>query len=175
MMTLSYTICFCYRGDLVLMLYRNRPPNQGLWNGLGGKIQPNETPFACVQREMLEEAGIDLSRSLTCRFAGIVTWPNGTDPTGPSKGMYAFLAELSPGAETWEREWVTPEGRLCWKPLAWVCDPQNTAVVENIPHFLPQMFSQRRPQEYYCDYRAGLLIGVSVRLLPECVMVEMNA
>ncbi|HEU5370294.1 MAG TPA: 8-oxo-dGTP diphosphatase [Ktedonobacterales bacterium] len=172
MMALAYTICFCYRGDLVLMLHRNRPPNQGRWNGLGGKIQPNETPFACVRREMIEEAGIDLAEALSCRFAGIVTWLAGADPTSPSTGMYAFLAELSPAAEMWEGERVTREGRLCWKPLAWVCDLQNTSVVENIPHFLPPMFSQRQPQEYYCDYRDGTLFEVHKRPLPEVLKVH---
>ena len=173
MMTLPYTICFCYRDDLVLMLYRNYAPNKGRWNGLGGKIQANETPFACVQREMLEEAGIDLSKSPNCRFAGIVTWPNGVDPTGPSKGMYAFLAELPPDAGIWEGERVTREGHLCWKPLAWVCDAQNTAVVENIAHFLPHLFSQKS-QEYYCDYQHGSLVQVIARPLPERVMVAMS-
>lgn len=56
---LPYTICFCRCGDEVLMLLRNRPPNAGLWNGLGGKISPGETPLDCVRREVLEEAGID--------------------------------------------------------------------------------------------------------------------
>ena len=173
MMTFPYTICFCYRGDLVLMLHRSRPPNQGLWNGLGGKINAGETPLASVQREVLEEAGIDLAQSPSCRFAGIVTWPNGVDPTGPSKGMYAFLAEIPPETEIWEGERVTQEGRLCWKPLAWICDAQNTAVVENIAHFLPQMFSQKS-QEYYCDYQDGSLVQVVARQLPERVMVAMS-
>jgi 8-oxo-dGTP diphosphatase len=167
MIAFPYTICFCYRGDLLLMLYRNRPPNQGRWNGLGGKIQPGGTPLVCMQREMREEAGIDLAQSPSCRFAGIVTWPSGADSTSPSKGMYAFLAELPPEAEIWEGERDTPEGRLCWKPLAWICDSQNTAVVDNIPHFLLEMFAQEAPQEYYCDYRDGTLRQMVIHPLPE--------
>jgi hypothetical protein len=30
MLGLPYTICFCLRDDLVLMLYRSNPPNAGL-------------------------------------------------------------------------------------------------------------------------------------------------
>lgn len=171
MITLPYTICFCYQGNLVLMLYRNHPPNQGLWNGLGGKIQENETPFACVQREMLEEAGIDLAQSPDCRFAGIVTWASGVDPTGPSQGMYAFLAALLPGSATWGEERSTREGILAWKPIVWVCNPQNTSVVDNIPHFLPMMFAQMLPQEYYCDYQYGSLMQVIARPLPAHALV----
>ena len=66
-MSLQYTICFCRYGELVLMLYRYRPPNQFHWNGLGGKLQEDETPQACVQREVLEEAEIDCR--LTHKFA----------------------------------------------------------------------------------------------------------
>ena len=57
---LVYTICFCLRGDAVLMLYRDRPPFARHWNGLGGKIEPGETPLACVEREVLEESGLNL-------------------------------------------------------------------------------------------------------------------
>ncbi len=46
-----------------------------------------------------------------------------------------------------------PEGLLCWKPLQWVCDLNNTAVVSNIPRFLPHMLSQDIPLEYHCKYR----------------------
>jgi 8-oxo-dGTP diphosphatase len=170
MPVLPYTICFCYCNDLVLMLHRHRPPNQGLWNGLGGKIQAHETPFACVQREMMEEAGIDLVQSPSCRFAGIVTWASGVDPTGPSQGMYAFLAEV-PKASLWEGERLTDEGPLCWKPLEWVCDPSNPAVVSNIPRFLPRMLAQKAPQDYSCDYQAGSLVEMIVRPLPARAVV----
>jgi 8-oxo-dGTP diphosphatase len=47
------------------MLYRKRPPNQFHWNGLGGKLQKDETPQACVLREVLEEASIDLHIAIT--------------------------------------------------------------------------------------------------------------
>ncbi len=172
MIALPYTICFCYRGNLVLMLHRDRPPNQGLWNGLGGKIQPGETPFACVQREMMEEAGIDLTQSPFCRFAGVVTWDSGVDPTSPSQGMYAFLAESPPQIAVWEGERSIREGVLSWKSFEWVCNLHNRAVVDNIPHFLPAMVAQKSAQEYYCDYRSGMLSQVIVRQLPELSQVR---
>lgn len=58
-----------------------------------------------------------------------------------------------------------PEGILCWQPLTWICDPQNTVVVENIPYFLPNMLTQQAPHEYYCDYREKRLQGVQVLTL----------
>ncbi len=170
-MLLPYTICFCRYGDRVLMLYRNKHPNAQRWNGLGGKLQENETPLTCVQREILEEAGIDLRMAKDLRFVGIVTWNVGVDPTSPSRGMYAFVADLPSEELTWKGNRATPEGLLCWKPIEWVCDPENTGVVENIPHFLSAMLTQYTPQEYYCDYQDEHLLEVVIRPLSDFVAI----
>lgn len=162
---LPYTICFCLRGDEVLMLYRSTPPNASRWNGLGGKIEQGETPLANIHREMLEEAEIDLREAQELRFAGLVTWTSGADPTRPSRGMYAFLAHLAPNFPTWPDR-ATPEGLLSWKPLAWVCDPRNPAVVSNIPHFLPKMLATAAAQEYACRYQGESLQEMVCCALP---------
>ncbi|QIN82384.1 NUDIX domain-containing protein [Rubrobacter tropicus] len=160
-MEVPYTICFCRCGDLVLMLLRTRPPNMGLWNGLGGKISPGETPLQSIRREVFEEAGIDLRETERVRFGGAVRWAAGVDPTGPSTGMHAFVADLRPGsAREGARE--TPEGLLSWKTLDWVCDPENGAVVSNIPRFLPDLIQSDRPMEYRCEYDGEKLVGLSV-------------
>jgi 8-oxo-dGTP diphosphatase len=142
------------------MLLRNRPPNVGLWNGLGGKILPGETPLDCVRREVLEEADIDLPTG-ALRFAGVVRWAAGVDPTGPSTGMYAFVAEVSEGSARRAGR-VIPEGLLAWKPLGWACDPANEVVVSNVPRFLPGLLGGGKPKEYVCEYAGGDLVGVSV-------------
>ena len=117
-MALPYTICFCRYDDRVLMLYRNRPPNQQRWNGLGGKLKMHETPLSCIQREIMEEAEIDLHLAQQLRFAGIVTWAAGIgNQTDSSVGMYAFIADLPLDWPIWEGERTTPEGLLCW--IAW--------------------------------------------------------
>jgi len=162
--SLQYTICFCCYGELVLMLCRYRSPNQFHWNGLGGKLQEDETPQACVHREVLEEADIDLQMAHRLRFAGIVTWD--LDSTSASSGMYAFIADFQQASVTWEGDRVMPEGLLCWKPLQWVCDSNNTAVVSNIPRFLPHMLSQDIPLECHCKYRDRHLAELLVRPLP---------
>lgn len=165
-MALKYTICFCRCRDRILLLHRNRPPNQYRWNGLGGKLEPGEDPLACIFREIAEEADIDLAKAAGVRFTGVVTWPEWCDPTGGSTGMYAFVADLPDSWPTWEGECETPEGRLAWKPVAWVCDERNRDVVENIPRFLPTMLTTTEPREYVCDYRAEGLVSVEVRPLP---------
>lgn len=166
-MTIPYTICFCRCEDSVLMLHRRRPPNAGRWNGLGGKISPGETPLDCVQREVLEEAGIDLRQSGTTRFAGVVTWKKGVDPTAPSTGMDAFVAELPGDWPVWEGAVEVEEGLLAWKPLGWTCDPRNETVVGNILRFLLGLLTNPEPMEYRCEYEAERLVDVGVGPLRE--------
>lgn len=153
MITLPYTICFCLHGDQVLMLYRNNPPNAGLWNGLGGKLEPGETPLENIHREVAEEAGLDLNQAEAVRFAGLVSWPVSTG-TNARMGMYAFLARLTPDYALWPDR-ITEEGVLSWKTLDWVCDQNNLLVVNNIPHFLPVMLAEQQALEYCCSADNG--------------------
>jgi 8-oxo-dGTP diphosphatase len=154
---LAYTICFCRSGDRLLLLHRRRPPNAGLWNGVGGKLAPGEHPTDCIRREVLEEAGIDLATAGTLRFGGIVTWTVGADPTMPSSGMYAFVADLDPAYPTWDGDRDIPEGLLRWHPLAWATDLTNTVLVSNLPHFVPPMLAGDPPMEYRCTYSDTLM------------------
>ena len=62
--TLPYKLaCLCDLRDArgrVLLLRRKKAPNQGLCSPIGGKLDMTigESPAACAQREILEEAGI---------------------------------------------------------------------------------------------------------------------
>jgi 8-oxo-dGTP diphosphatase len=149
-MELPYTICFCRYQQHIVMLHRTYPPNAQLWNGLGGKIESGETPLASIQREIQEEAGINLLEAPSLFFAGITTWgPTNHDPL---KGMYAYIAHLSQQQAEQIHPLNTPEGLITWKPLAWVCNPNNPAVVSNIPHFLPPILQAKSPYEYFYAY-----------------------
>ncbi len=131
-----------------------------------GKLEAGEVPLACVQREILEEAGIDLRMAERLHYAGIVTWNVGSDVLSPTGGMYAFIADLPSDWPIWEGERETEEGLLCWEPLEWVYDPNNVAVVSNIPRFLPHMLLKKSPREYFCAYRGNELMHMVVRGLP---------
>ena len=49
--------------DRVLLLHRNKKPNQGLWSSIGGKLEMalGESPFETAIREVREEAGFTIS------------------------------------------------------------------------------------------------------------------
>lgn len=153
---IPYTLCFCVLEGRVLMLRRRHPPNEGKWNGLGGKIEAGETPAESAAREVMEEANVDVSRNL--RYTGVVRWNAGADPTSESRGMHVFAAEAGSLRAVYGGE--TPEGLLAWKPLAWVCDPGNGSVVSNIPRFLPAMLGAAGPLEFRCEYESGRLVSV---------------
>ena len=66
------TLCYIERGNQYLMLHRTRKENDAnhdKWLGIGGHIEPGETPMACMLREAREETGLEL---LDCRYRGIV-------------------------------------------------------------------------------------------------------
>ena len=63
-----YTLCFLTRGDHILMLHRRRPPNQGLWNGVGGRIEVGELLLAAASARCRRRRAIDwrLRASTAC-------------------------------------------------------------------------------------------------------------
>ncbi len=145
---LRYTLCFIHdsAGGRVLMLFRNNPPNQYLFNGVGGKIEPGESPYQANLREVFEETGIRLQDA---RFAGIVTW-DGTPETGRD-GMYVYVAELPAGVQAWEGGRDTDEGSLFWLREETVHN-NSLMLVNNIGHFLPDMLAGKEPREHHCIY-----------------------
>ncbi|KAF7761416.1 hypothetical protein Agabi119p4_9408 [Agaricus bisporus var. burnettii] len=53
-----YTVAHILQDDKVLLGYKKRGFGQGMYNGFGGKVEPNETPLQAAVRELEEEAGI---------------------------------------------------------------------------------------------------------------------
>lgn len=167
---MRFTICFCVRGERVLLLHRQKPPHQFMWNGIGGKIEPGESPRGGVRREVFEETGIDLEQAAEVRFGGVVSWRFADRPAEPPTGMYAFVAVFDETWPVWTDRRPTPDGDLAWHPIAWARDPANAAIAENIPSFLPSMLQPGSfPLLYACTYQDGRLLGVDQRALAEDV------
>lgn len=73
-----YVVGFGFTGDMqsVLLVKKNRPVWQdGLRNGLGGKIEPGETPREAMSREFREECGVSVPLARWRHFATL----HGTD------------------------------------------------------------------------------------------------
>ncbi len=146
------------------MLYRNNPPNEKLWNGLGGKIKTKESPNKSAAREIFEESAIRVADAISFQFAGIVTWTN-EENDAPATGMYTFIVDF-PSDLLLPQKKQNSEGVLNWKPFDWVCDRDNTGVVENIPYFLPDMFDYNIPLHYNFHYKRRQIVSYTKDHLP---------
>jgi 8-oxo-dGTP diphosphatase len=69
------------------MIHRVKKPNdmhQGKWNGLGGKLEPGESPEDCVRREVEEESGLLVKKMWLKGFLSFPGFSNDED-------WYAFV------------------------------------------------------------------------------------
>ena len=91
------------------MIHRIKKVNDmhaGKWNGLGGKLEPGETPEECARREIEEESGLKVTGLL---LKGFLTFPHFAN----QEDWYAFVFV----AEAISRELMdSPEGELRWIP-----------------------------------------------------------
>lgn len=118
MKTVAATLCYLRSGGRTLMLHRNKKEgdvHRGKWNGLGGKLDPGESPEECVLREMREESGLTL---LDARLRGVLTFP--AFKPGEDWLVFVFTAtrfegELGPCPEG-DLEWIE-NGRVLDLPL----------------------------------------------------------
>ncbi|MEA4906291.1 MAG: NUDIX domain-containing protein [Anaerolineaceae bacterium] len=150
---IRYTLCFLTRGELVLMLKRLKPPNAGLWNGVGGHIEPGESPLDSCLREVAEETGFVLSQAA---FHGILTWNSFEVENG---GLYLFTAAAPAGQPA-----PCSEGQLAWQPRTFLFSDRQ--VVSNLHVVAPLVFDGAAPQEYHFDYRQGQIHSYAIRPLP---------
>ncbi len=101
------TLCYVRRDGKTLMVHRIKKPNdmhQGKWNGLGGKLDPGETPEECAVREIYEESGL---RVRNPALKGLLTFPGFAN----DEDWYAFVFV----AADFDGELIdSPEGRLEW-------------------------------------------------------------
>jgi len=105
------TLVYLRTGGKTLMLHRIKKANdihEGKWNGLGGKLEPGETPEACAIREVLEESGLHIEAP---ELRGIITFP--LFARGEDWYVFLFVARHFSGALI-----DSGEGRLAWIPDA---------------------------------------------------------
>ncbi|MEQ2526318.1 8-oxo-dGTP diphosphatase [Bacillaceae bacterium CLA-AA-H227] len=154
------TLCFIRRNDELLVLNREYAPTQGLWNGVGGKMENEETPLECVIREVKEETDIDIS-SYQIRDKGIISWEVDNSFSG---GMYVFLVDIV-GDYVYPTPKKTEEGILDWKKISWLLAEKNYGVGEMIPQYLPITLNDDKKYHHHCVIKNAKLTGYEYKEL----------
>ncbi len=101
------TLCYIKENDKTLMLHRIKKKNDihnGKWNGLGGKLNPGETPEDCIIREVYEESGLTIKYPV---LKGHLTFPKFSK--NEDWYVFVFLANQFSGKLI-----DSPEGHLQW-------------------------------------------------------------
>jgi 8-oxo-dGTP diphosphatase len=155
--TLGYV--FSPDGRSVLMVHRNaRPddPHFGKFNGLGGKLEPDEDVVAGLRREIREEAGIACD---AVELAGTVSWP-GFGKRGEDWFGFVFRVTRFTGTPLASN----PEGTLEWVPVEQV---GALPLWDGDRFFLPLVFDRAGPQFHgVMPYRGGKPVGWRLTTIP---------
>jgi len=121
------TLAFVTHGEDVLLL--RRPAGKrfaGLWNGLGGHVEPGEDVARAAQRELWEESGLDVP---SLRLAGV---------SHESDGDQATLVFIFVGRSE-KRTLQPPRGlELAWHPVG---DLAALDLVPDLAALLPRVLS----------------------------------
>ncbi|SDC60546.1 NUDIX hydrolase [Shouchella lonarensis] len=138
------TLCFIRHNDHILMLNRNNAPLQGLWTGVGGKMNVNESPLDCIVREIEEETTLVIDKEMI-QEKGVVTWEETSGAFKPD-GMFVFVAKIT--QRTIQTPLATEEGLLDWKPISWLLNPQNEGIDIIGRRFLPIVLFDQKPYHH---------------------------
>lgn len=117
-----------------LLVHRNRRSDDqhlGKYNGLGGKMLPDEDIYQCLVRELYEEAAITCEK---VSLRGTINW-TGFGPNGENWFGFIFRVDAFSGTPRKENE----EGDLVWKDIAGIMD---LPMWEGDRFFLPLVFDE---------------------------------
>ncbi|HEX4205997.1 MAG TPA: 8-oxo-dGTP diphosphatase [Ktedonobacteraceae bacterium] len=141
-------------GKQVLMIHRNKRPDDihyGKYNGLGGKLEPNEDVISGMRREILEESGLSADRIL---LRGTISWPGFGKH---DEDWFGFICRI----ESWHGELRTEnhEGTLEWVELAALA---QLPMWPSDHKFLPLVFdADPRVFHGYMPYDKGEMVSWS--------------
>ena len=142
------TLCYIERDGQYLMLHRTKKAddyNHDKWIGIGGHIEPDETPVDCALREVWEETGLQL---LDCTARGIVRFRS---DECEDEDMHLFSASSFTGEIT-----DCDEGDLAWIDKA---DLLRLTMWEGDKIFLRLLDTRQDHFDLTLNYRGETLVS----------------
>jgi 8-oxo-dGTP diphosphatase len=119
------------------MMHRDGRPgdyHSGKWNGLGGKLEPGESPLEAARREFAEESGIKLEER-DFRPLGTLQFPNFKAHKHEDWQVTVFTADADAGAALTRSD----EGSLHWVSAK---ELLSLPVWAGDRHFLPYVLDE---------------------------------
>lgn len=145
------TLCYIENDGCYLMLHRTKKKNDGSfekWLGVGGKIEPGESPEECILRETKEETGLTLT---DYQYRGKV---NFYSDQWEDEIMYLYTARQYTGQLI-----ECNEGELQWIPMNEV---MNLKLWEGDKIFLKLLIEDAPFFNMEVHYRGDELVDYSV-------------
>ncbi len=140
----KFVVIFLFTKDYkkVLMVKRNKPPYKNCWNGIGGKIEENETEIQATIRECYEETEIKLDNPklfITYIYPETNQMNKGTNLSV----LYDFIDEVQVKSNY--------EGIYEWKDINFALDFDNKelAGLANISQFIKEIFDIEGIKKFY--------------------------
>ena len=112
------TLCYIENGGAYLMMHRTKKindENRDKWIGIGGKFEPEETPYECAKREIYEETGL---KADSLFYRGIITFVSDLYGT---EYMHLFTCNsysgnLKQDCDEGELVWID-KNKICQLPI----------------------------------------------------------
>lgn len=118
-----YSLIFVLdKKENVLLINRNQSPCRGMWTGVGGKQEENETIYECAKRELAEETGITGEKLILC----------GEIPRIKSYLFYSLVDDLREAMKfvSLKSSSDSREGILSIKEISWCLSLDNRGVTQ---------------------------------------------
>lgn len=126
----------------VLLVKRNKKPYPNCWNGIGGKLEENETALQAATRECFEETGIKLENPKL-----LVTY------VYPEENPVNSGTILNVVYDTTDEVYVKEnyEGIYEWKPIEFVMDSNSREIAgySNLCQFVKEIYDLENIEKFY--------------------------
>ena len=149
------TLCYIEKDSSYLMLHRTKKEkdvNEGKWIGVGGKLNPHESPEECVIREVKEETGLTLKHFI---LRGVLTF---SSEGWEDELIFVYTADEFSGE-------ITPcdEGELAWIKFD---DIDGLNLWEGDRKFLPLLATEKDFFSMKLSYKGDKLVDIKSYIYP---------